>query len=415
MTHPKNSKGITLVALVITIIILLILAATTLGILVNEGLIGKTESATEEYAKSEDKEMIELIKADVKMGNEDRIIPLNELEKSLEDNDFTITEDTTYEGEEIKDNEIVVLCPHGKHKYLVSAETKKDNSVINPDDNTGDDSGNEEQNKTFTVSYDANGGEGAPEEETAEIGNSITISTVNPTKTGYTFLGWSTNKDTTIAEYERNKTYTFTETTKLYAVWQEIQQVVTYTVTYNYTENGGTSATATTAALMTNAKVDLTVTAEKPGYKFIGWNTDSNATTGLNQITIGESNITIYAIFSKEIKVTYSYNNETKIESKLIYNKEASVNLITLEEQEKEGYTFKEWNTKEDGTGTEYKANTEYDFTSDVTLYAVWEANQISVTIEETSYTYDGTAKTPTVTVKDGEKTLTKDTDYTVT
>ncbi|MCI8301014.1 MAG: leucine-rich repeat protein [Lachnospiraceae bacterium] len=37
------------------------------------------------------------------------------------------------------------------------------------------------------------------------------------------------------------------------------------------------------------------------------------------------------------------------------------------------------------------------------------------VTLSQTSYTYDGTAKTPDVTVKCGNETLTKDADYTVT
>ena len=37
-----------------------------------------------------------------------------------------------------------------------------------------------------------------------------------------------------------------------------------------------------------------------------------------------------------------------------------------------------------------------------------------TVTLAETSYTYDGTGKVPGVTVKDGNTTLTKDTDYTV-
>ncbi|MCR5539965.1 MAG: MBG domain-containing protein [Ruminococcus sp.] len=39
----------------------------------------------------------------------------------------------------------------------------------------------------------------------------------------------------------------------------------------------------------------------------------------------------------------------------------------------------------------------------------------LTITLSQTSYTYDGTAKKPTVTVKDGSKTLTSGTDYTVT
>ena len=45
----KSSKGITLVALVITIIILLILAGVTLSIVFNDGLIGKSQNAVEKY------------------------------------------------------------------------------------------------------------------------------------------------------------------------------------------------------------------------------------------------------------------------------------------------------------------------------------------------------------------------------
>ena len=41
-------------------------------------------------------------------------------------------------------------------------------------------------------------------------------------------------------------------------------------------------------------------------------------------------------------------------------------------------------------------------------------ANTFDITLGTTEYTFDGTAKTPTVTVKDGETTLTENTDYTL-
>ena len=52
----KSSKGITLVALVITIIILLILAGVTLSIVFNDGLIGKSQNAVEKYSNEQEKE-----------------------------------------------------------------------------------------------------------------------------------------------------------------------------------------------------------------------------------------------------------------------------------------------------------------------------------------------------------------------
>ena len=42
-----------------------------------------------------------------------------------------------------------------------------------------------------------------------------------------------------------------------------------------------------------------------------------------------------------------------------------------------EGYTFKEWNTKPDGTGEIYKAQDEYKAKENLTLYAIWEDNSV--------------------------------------
>lgn len=56
----KNQKGITLIALVITIIILLILAGVTLSIVFNGGIIDKSQTAVDNYDESAVKEKITL-------------------------------------------------------------------------------------------------------------------------------------------------------------------------------------------------------------------------------------------------------------------------------------------------------------------------------------------------------------------
>ena len=59
----KRNKGITLIALVITIIILLILAGVTIGLAMNgNGLFDKAKIATDEYNNSVEKENVELEK-----------------------------------------------------------------------------------------------------------------------------------------------------------------------------------------------------------------------------------------------------------------------------------------------------------------------------------------------------------------
>lgn len=81
---------------------------------------------------------------------------------------------------------------------------------------------------TFPVylGYDANNGTNAPDGSSAEIvaGNSatFTISDSVPTRTGYNFLGWATNKDATSAEYSSGGRITISSNTTLYAVWKKI-------------------------------------------------------------------------------------------------------------------------------------------------------------------------------------------------
>ena len=79
----------------------------------------------------------------------------------------------------------------------------------------------------FTLNYNANGGENAPPSQTYkatsqyEKSHVFTISSTVPTRENYTFLGWSTNRNATTAEYQPNGKITVTDTTTLYAVWKE--------------------------------------------------------------------------------------------------------------------------------------------------------------------------------------------------
>lgn len=45
--------------------------------------------------------------------------------------------------------------------------------------------------KNHTVTYDANGGTGAPGNQTKTQGTNLTLSSTKPTKTGYTFQNWT--------------------------------------------------------------------------------------------------------------------------------------------------------------------------------------------------------------------------------
>lgn len=65
----KSSKGITLVALVITIILLLILAGVTLKIVLDDDFVGKTQQAVDKYNEASTNETEQIQNLVQKMTN----------------------------------------------------------------------------------------------------------------------------------------------------------------------------------------------------------------------------------------------------------------------------------------------------------------------------------------------------------
>lgn len=73
---------------------------------------------------------------------------------------------------------------------------------------------------TYTVSYNANGGSGAPGSQTKTFGQALTLSGTKPTRPNYTFKGWSPNKSAVSAEYTAGGSYYTDSSVILYAVWE---------------------------------------------------------------------------------------------------------------------------------------------------------------------------------------------------
>lgn len=72
---------------------------------------------------------------------------------------------------------------------------------------------------TWTVKFDANGGEGAPADQTKTYGIDLTLSTTKPTRALYNFLGWGTSSSSS-AVYQPGGKYTVNADITLYAVWE---------------------------------------------------------------------------------------------------------------------------------------------------------------------------------------------------
>lgn len=160
----------------------------------------------------------------------------------------------------------------------------------------------DENDYSYTLAYNANNGSGAPNSQTGtSVGTSpsftFTVSSTVPSRTGYTFLGWSTSNSATTASYVGGNTITVTSagTTTLYAVWK----VITYTVSYN--ANGGTGAPA---AQTKTYGVNLTLSSTAPtrtNYIFQGWATSSTGAVAYQPSGTYSTNasVTLYAIWKQ--------------------------------------------------------------------------------------------------------------------
>jgi uncharacterized repeat protein (TIGR02543 family) len=168
--------------------------------------------------------------------------------------------------------------------------------------------GNQGNIKTYTVTFNANGGTGTVPDPMSgtvnEDGNSQGNETAKITlpsgdglsKSGYAFDGWNTKTDGSGTNYQPGDTFNFKANTTLYAKWVVAAK---YTITFD--ANGGTGAVPD--PLTVNAGSSITFPSgsglTRTGYTFSGWNTNS-AGTGTNysaspsSFTV-TSNMTFYA------------------------------------------------------------------------------------------------------------------------
>ena len=224
---------------------------------------------------------------------------------------------------------------------------------------------------TYTVTFNANGGSGAPSAQTKTYGVNLTLSSTRPTRTGYTFLRWSTNSGGTGTTYNPGGTYSANAAVTLYAIWQ----INTWTVSYN--ANGGSGQPANQTKTYGTA---LTLSSTKPtrtGYTFKTWNTSSSG-TGTNYSPggsyTGNAALTLYAIWKiNTYAVTYNANGGTGAPAGQTKTYGANLTLSTTTPTRAD-YRFVSWNTAANGSGTSYAPGATYTGNAALTLYAIWES-----------------------------------------
>ena len=184
---------------------------------------------------------------------------------------------------------------------------------------------------------------------------------------------------------------------------------VQHTVTYNYRANGGTSAEKTFDTVSEGALIDLAPSASKKDWEFVGWNTSRSAKTGLETLTMGAADVTLYAIYKKTLYYDfYSGKTGDKVtETAIIYNTETKGRATAPYLQEwsqttDKGYTPVTWIMG--GVGVSSAPGLWVELNSDRNFYGRYEKD-ISISYDANGG--EGTASeqkgTVTATVKETE------------
>ncbi len=149
------------------------------------------------------------------------------------------------------------------------------------------------------LTFDANGGSGAPSPIHFREGQSLQLPTTQPTRDGYIFLGWDVDPTADSPSFPAGGSFSAGASLTLYAVWSK-----TVSVTYN--PNGGSGALLTVGKA---ANAPLKINVSRPtraGYAFLGWSTDPQATAAEyahGGVFTGSSDTTLYAVWQRYITI----------------------------------------------------------------------------------------------------------------
>ena len=233
-------------------------------------------------------------------------------------------------------------------------------------------------------------------------GSTITLKAT--ASSGYTWSKW-TSSNTSLVGNQTTANTTFTMPAGNITMTPSVT-VNSYTVTYDATTNGGSTAKQT-ASTKYKSLVDLTKKAEKSGYEFVGWNTNKDATSALSSYEMPAKDVTLYAIYSKTLRATFNYyNSKSETKSVTIYNNATSGSITSPAALgTPSGYTFRHYSTSNAANASKtIDANSAVALTSNQTYYASYQK-----TVTLNFYYHSGTdtyANTQTSTTATGVQYL---------
>ena len=263
----------------------------------------------------------------------------------------------------------------------------------------------------YFVSYNANGGSGAPERQIKLHGQPLTLSETQPARasvsagsytvtlnanggsvsqstlsaartTSYTFNNWNTAAGGGGTSYASGGTYTADAPATLYAQWN--------------------SSTTTASVTLPTPTLD--------GYTFKGWAASSSAAGGITGSYTPTEDVTLYATWQvNTYTVSYDANGGSGAPEQQAKTHGVSLELSAVEPSRDSvsdgsctvtldandgtdsstsmtaalttSYTFNDWNTAQNGGGASYASGGMYTADAPVTLYAQWSSSTTTASV----------------------------------
>ena len=234
-----------------------------------------------------------------------------------------------------------------------------------------------------------------------------------PEKEGYKFIGWSTSKDATEADFDNfGKAIERVDGTthKIYVVFKEVH--------YVFFMAGTDKDNAKKVAVTKEGIKDDTISADEmskvklglaSNQSIEGWYSDRDLTNKVTSVTIDYQNIYLYPKILTGNYIIFDSGGGTYIEPRFI-KAGATVNKTDMPTPTKKGYTFKYWSTSKDGN--EYTYGNTLD--KDLKLYAVYEAAETNYTVvfwkQSTTDSWNASTKTYQVDKTESRTAKTGDT-----
>jgi len=244
---------------------------------------------------------------------------------------------------------------------------------------------------TYKIILDKNSGEGQDQIVQTAYDKTTILPLNIYTKSGYTFIGWSTEQNNTVEYFEQSDVTNIStgSDVTLYAVWQ----INTYNITYNL--NNGIATNVGTYTV----EEEITLNdATKTGYTFTGWTGDKVVNGVILKGTTGDLEITAN-FTANSYKIILKSNNGSE-QTQVVQTAYDKTTILPANIFTKAGYSFAGWSTTSDGIAQyDNEANvTNISEGNDVELYAIWKANTYEIkynanggngTMSSTSATYD--------------------------